>query len=121
MNRRTMARLLLALALVAAVIVLALNRSLLDVSTVERFTNRLGIWAPIGHVVLFALGTVLFAPGSVFGLAGGALFGPVWGMLLNLSGALLGATAAFLVARYIAADWVQGQSRRSDRARDLGS
>jgi uncharacterized membrane protein YdjX (TVP38/TMEM64 family)/rhodanese-related sulfurtransferase len=113
MNRGTMARLLLALLLVAAVIVLASNRSLLDDSTVEQFTNALGIWAPIGHVVLFAMGTVLFAPGSVFGLAGGALFGPAWGMLLNLTGAILGATAAFLVARYIAADWVR--ARAGDR------
>ncbi len=113
MKRRTMARLLLALVLVAAVVVLALNRSLLDVSTVERIMNRLGIWAPIGRVVLFALGTVLFAPGSIFGLAGGALFGPAWGTLLNLTGAMLGATAAFLVARYIAADWVR--ARAGDR------
>ncbi len=107
MNWGTMTRVLLTLGLLAAVIVLALNGSRLDVSAVEQFTNGLGIWAPIGHVVLFALGTVLFAPGSVFGLAGGALFGPVWGMLLNLTGAMLGATAAFLVARYIAADWVR--------------
>lgn len=113
MNLRTMARLLMAAILVAAVIVLALNRNLLDVWTVEQFINRLGIWAPIGHVVLFALCTVLFAPGWVFGIAGGALFGTAWGMLLNLTGAMLGTTAAFLVARYIAADWVR--ARAGDR------
>ena len=33
------------------------------------------------------------------GLAGGALFGPVWGTVCNLIGATLGATAAFLLAR----------------------
>jgi uncharacterized membrane protein YdjX (TVP38/TMEM64 family)/rhodanese-related sulfurtransferase len=110
MNRGAIARVSFALVLVAAVIALALNRCLLDVSTVEQFTNSLGIWAPIGHVMLFAMGTVLFAPGSVFGLAGGALFGPAWGMLLNLTGAMLGATAAFLVARYIAADWVRAKA-----------
>ena len=38
----------------------------------------------VAHVVLFALGTVLFVPGALFGLAGGALFGPFWGTLLNL-------------------------------------
>ena len=64
-----MARLLLALVLVAAVIVVSLNRSLLDVSTLEQITNSLGLWAPIGHVVMFAIRAVLFAPGSVFGLA----------------------------------------------------
>ena len=57
-------------------------------------------------VASFALATVLFLPGSVFGLAGGALFGPVWGTVWNLTGATLGATFAFLIARYVASDWV---------------
>jgi rhodanese-related sulfurtransferase len=34
------------------------------------------------------------------------LFGPLWGSLWNLTGATLGAILAFLVARYIAGDWV---------------
>jgi VTT domain/Rhodanese-like domain len=34
------------------------------------------------------------------------LFGPVWGSLWNLLGGTFGATLAFLVARYIAGDWV---------------
>lgn len=110
MNRSTVARLVIGIALASAIIVLTLNRSPWDVSSVERFTTGLGIWAPIGHVVLFATGTVLFAPGSAFGLAGGALFGPVGGTLLNLTGAILGATASFLVARYLAADWVRAKA-----------
>src|SRR4029450_1069506 len=67
-------------------------------------------WACVVHVALFALGTVLFVPGALIGLAGGALFGPVWGTILNLMGATLGATAAFLVARYVGADWVRRQA-----------
>jgi rhodanese-related sulfurtransferase/membrane protein DedA with SNARE-associated domain len=39
-------------------------------------------------------------------MAGGALFGPVWGTLWNLTGATLGASLAFLIARYLGADWV---------------
>jgi len=42
----------------------------------------------------------------VLTLAGGALFGPVWGTFLNLTGATIGATVAFLVSRYVASDWV---------------
>jgi uncharacterized membrane protein YdjX (TVP38/TMEM64 family) len=49
---------------------------------------------------------VLFVPGSVLTLAGGALFGPLWGTLSNLAGAMLGATLAFVAARYVAADFV---------------
>ncbi|HEY5567839.1 MAG TPA: VTT domain-containing protein [Gammaproteobacteria bacterium] len=58
-------------------------------------------------MLVFALGTVLFVPGAIFGLAGGLLFGPLWGTVFNLAGAMLGATAAFLAARYVAADWVR--------------
>jgi uncharacterized membrane protein YdjX (TVP38/TMEM64 family)/rhodanese-related sulfurtransferase len=100
-------RLALGLALLAAALWLALNRDRLDPTLIENSIRSLGLWAPVAHVVLFALGTILFVPGALFGLAGGALFGPVWGTILNLAGATLGATAAFLVARYLAADWVR--------------
>ena len=95
------------LAIAGAAIWLALNRDRLDPALLESAMRDLGPWAPLAHVALFALATVLFVPGAIFGLAGGALFGPLWGTLLNLVGATLGATAAFLVARYLAADWVR--------------
>jgi uncharacterized membrane protein YdjX (TVP38/TMEM64 family) len=60
--------------------------------------------------VLFAIGTAVFLPGSLFALAGGALFGPVWGAILNLIGATFGASLAFVIARYLAGDWVARKS-----------
>lgn len=69
-----------------------------------------GAAAPAVFVGLFALATLTGLPGSVFALAGGALFGPVSGTLYNLSGATLGATAAFLAARYLAADGVRART-----------
>jgi uncharacterized membrane protein YdjX (TVP38/TMEM64 family) len=108
MTLRTISpRLLLGLAIVAGVLWLALHRDQLDPVLIENAIRGLGLWGPAAHVVLFALGTVLFVPGALFGLAGGVLFGPVWGTILNLAGATLGATAAFWVARYVAADWVR--------------
>jgi uncharacterized membrane protein YdjX (TVP38/TMEM64 family) len=98
---------LLALAIAAAAIWLAFNLDQLEPALIESSIRDLGLWAPLAHVVLFAIGTILFVPGAIFGLAGGALFGPLWGTLLNLAGATLGATASFLIARYLAADWVR--------------
>lgn len=103
-------RLLIVAGLAGAAFLLAAFRYRLDFETIEQWTRGLGWWAPLGHVVLFAAGTVLFAPGSIFGLVGGVLFGPLWGTLLNLAGATLGATAGFLVARYAAADWVRART-----------
>jgi uncharacterized membrane protein YdjX (TVP38/TMEM64 family)/rhodanese-related sulfurtransferase len=103
-------RLLLGLVILVGALWLALNRDQLDPASIEDAIHNLGLWGPVAHVVLFALGTVVFVPGMLFGLAGGALFGPLWGTLLNLAGATLGATAAFLVARYVAADLVRRKS-----------
>lgn len=105
--RAVLPRLLLGLAILAAAVGLALKRDLLEASSIESAVRNLGLWAPVAHVALFALATILFVPGALFGLAGGVLFGPIWGSVLNLIGATLGATAAFLVARYVAADWVR--------------
>jgi len=100
-------RLALWLVVAAVAVWLALNRDHLDPALIESAIHDLGLLAPLGHVVLFALGTILFVPGAIFGLLGGVLFGPLWGAVLNLTGATLGATAAILVARYAAADWVR--------------
>lgn len=105
--RIVLPRLLLGLAVVATALWLALHRGQLDPILIENAIRDLGAWGPAAHVALFALGTILFFPGALFGLAGGVLFGPVWGTILNVAGATLGATAAFLVARYVAADWVR--------------
>lgn len=65
-----------------------------------------GPWAPAIFVALYAMATLLFVPGSLLSLAGGALFGPVWGVAINLTGATFGATLSFLAARYVAGDLV---------------
>lgn len=68
--------------------------------------NRFGVWAPLFFIGIYITATVLFLPGSVLTIAGGLLFGPVKGTLYNLTGAVIGASLAFLIARYLASDWV---------------
>jgi uncharacterized membrane protein YdjX (TVP38/TMEM64 family) len=109
-TRRLLLRLALVGAIAGAAIWLAFNSDKLDPALVEGAMRDLGTWAPVGHVVLFALGTIVFLPGGILGLAGGLLFGPLWGTILNLAGATLGATAAFVVGRFVAADWVRGRA-----------
>jgi uncharacterized membrane protein YdjX (TVP38/TMEM64 family) len=117
MTRGTIMRLSFALALVAAAAWMLTHRELFDVGAIEPAIRSLGIWAPVGFVLVYAVGTVLFFSGAILSLAGGALFGPVWGTLWNLLGATLGSTAAFLLARSIAAEWVT--RRLGDRLRRL--
>jgi uncharacterized membrane protein YdjX (TVP38/TMEM64 family) len=66
----------------------------------------LGAWGPVLFIALYIVACVLFVPGSVLTLGAGALFGVVRGSIYVSIGATLGATAAFLVGRYLARDWV---------------
>jgi uncharacterized membrane protein YdjX (TVP38/TMEM64 family)/rhodanese-related sulfurtransferase len=99
-------RLVLVAALVAAITCLALHRQYVQAAGLEQNLRRFGAWAPIFFIFLYSAATVLFVPGSVLTIVGGALFGPVWGTLWNLAGASVGATLAFATARYVASDWV---------------
>ena len=82
-------------------------RDRIDLAELEALVDSAGALGPLAYIALYAVATVLFLPGALFGIAGGALFGPVWGSVWNLVGATLGATISFLVARYLAAGWVE--------------
>ncbi len=60
------------------------------------------VWVGLGFFVLYVLVTALSLPGAaVMTLAAGALFGLWWGTLIVSFASTLGATAAFLVSRYL--------------------
>ena len=62
----------------------------------------------LGYFFLYVLTTALSLPGAlVLTLAGGAIFGFVQGFVLVSFASTVGATLAFLAARYVLRDWVQ--------------
>jgi formate dehydrogenase accessory protein FdhD len=93
--------------LLIAVALTWLNRDYLTTEAVTAWVEHSGYWGPAVFVEIYTFAPALFFPGSVLTLAGGALFGPFTGALLGLTGATLGATVAFLIARYLAAEWVE--------------
>ncbi|MDD9953491.1 MAG: TVP38/TMEM64 family protein [Candidatus Woesearchaeota archaeon] len=68
--------------------------------------DSLGFWGPVIFILIYVLATVCFIPGSILTLGAGVLFGVVHGSFIVIIAATLGATAAFLVGRYLARDWV---------------
>ena len=110
MNTNRLMRIVLFLGLLAAVTLAILYRDQFDATALEAWVRDAGPVAPLLFVLLYAVAAILFLPGTVFTLAGGALFGPVLGTLYNLTGATLGATLAFLVSRYLVADWVAARA-----------
>jgi uncharacterized membrane protein YdjX (TVP38/TMEM64 family) len=67
----------------------------------------LGAIGPLAFIGLYIAATVAFVPGSVLTLGAGFVFGWLAGSAYVFVGATLGATAAFLVGRYIARGWVE--------------
>ncbi len=105
-TRQRWLRTLLLLGLLAGIAVAVAYRDRFDAAVLETWIHEAGIIAPLLFILIYAIAAVLFLPGTVVTLAGGALFGPVFGTLYNLTGATLGATLAFLIARHLASDWV---------------
>jgi len=66
------------------------------------WVNGLGAWGPLVFVVGYVVATVAFVPGVLLTLAAGAIFGLGRGVLYVFVAATLGASAAFLVSRYVA-------------------
>jgi uncharacterized membrane protein YdjX (TVP38/TMEM64 family) len=110
MNKALFTRLLVLVVVAGAIALVTLNRDKLNPDALDTWLSGFGIWAPVVYVGLYALGAVVFAPGALFALAGGEMFGPVLGTILNLLGATLGASVAFLIARYLAGGWVAQKS-----------
>lgn len=81
------------------------------------WVDSLGAVGAIAFIIIYILATVAFFPGSILTLGAGVVFGVVLGSFYVFIGATIGATAAFLVGRYLARGWVakkiQGNSKFS--------
>ncbi|MEZ6926216.1 MULTISPECIES: FAD-dependent oxidoreductase [unclassified Aeromonas] len=70
--------------------------------------DRHFVSAALLFVVVYVVSTALSLPGaSLLTLAGSAVFGVAWGLLLVSFASSIGATLAFLSARFLLRDWVE--------------
>ncbi|MDX1736457.1 MAG: FAD-dependent oxidoreductase, partial [Halioglobus sp.] len=77
--------------------------------------------AGLVYFVVYVVVTALSIPGAtIMTLAGGALFGFWYGLLLVSFASSVGATLAFLVSRVLLRDWVQGRFDKQLRALNSG-
>jgi uncharacterized membrane protein YdjX (TVP38/TMEM64 family) len=66
------------------------------------WAQSVGIAAPLLFLLGHALVTVAPVPRTVFTLAAGLLFGPVWGVTLSLTATMLSGVLAFGLVRWLA-------------------
>lgn len=68
--------------------------------------------AAVGYIALFTLLPAFFFPVAVLALAGGLLFGLLWGSVYTFLGAILNCALMFLTARYLGRERVRALVRR---------
>jgi uncharacterized membrane protein YdjX (TVP38/TMEM64 family) len=102
MSRGRLAAYILIAVAVAAVLFLVRREAGAYVLRFAGWVDGLGVWGPVVFILGYAVAAVAFVPGSLLTLAAGVIFGLAKGTAYTLIGATLGASAAFLVARYLA-------------------
>jgi len=74
-----------------------------------------GVGAPVLYAALYALGVVLLFPSSALTMGAGMLFGTARGFAAAFTGALAGASLAFLIGRHLARPQVESWTRGRPR------
>jgi uncharacterized membrane protein YdjX (TVP38/TMEM64 family) len=94
---------LLVMFIVAAVVMVRYTgvREFLTVEKLGAWLAAAGLWAPLAFILVYAVGVCLFIPGTLLTTLGAAIFGPYWGFVYVYIAAMLGATGAFLIGRYL--------------------
>ncbi len=110
LNGNKIRRIMLLLLLLGSATWLIAYRGQFDMAALETWLGAVGFYSPLIYILMTVAATILLMPASLFVLVGGALFGPLFGTLYSLLGATVGAAFAFLIARYIAADWIARKS-----------
>ncbi|MGI5239635.1 TVP38/TMEM64 family protein [Dactylosporangium sp. CA-139066] len=99
------------LALVAMLVAAALLVGVPDQQQLRGDVAALGLWAPVAFSALYALVSLSPLPKTVFTLAAGALFGLAAGVVVVVTGAMLGAVAAFYLGRLLGRDTLRWLTR----------
>jgi uncharacterized membrane protein YdjX (TVP38/TMEM64 family) len=82
--------------------------SMQNIMNLKAWINGLGAIGPLVYILLFIAACLFFLPGLPVAILGGLAFGPIMGTVWASIGSTTGAALAFLVARYVAREMVEG-------------
>ena len=110
-NRRKAMAILAFLALALATLLLwrhPLLSFFVDQAKVQEFVIGFGLWALLATTLLH-VAQVLLAPipGQVINVVNGYLFGPVWGTIYSMVGAIVGSSLVMFLARRFGRPWAE--------------
>jgi pyruvate/2-oxoglutarate dehydrogenase complex dihydrolipoamide dehydrogenase (E3) component/uncharacterized membrane protein YdjX (TVP38/TMEM64 family) len=127
LNKKALVLVLLVAALVAAIALLPLDQYLSlgylksQQAAIEQTFHANPLLTAALYFLIYVAVTALSLPGAaVMTLAGGAIFGLLWGTVLVSFASTLGATLAFLVSRFLLRDMVQSRFGEKLKAINAG-
>ena len=71
------------------------------------------------YVIVSAIGTAMFFPGSIFVMGAGFVWGVAYGTLIASASLTISAALTFYIGRYIARDWVKKMVNQNTRLKQL--
>lgn len=77
------------------------------ISDIRTLNQENPLAASLSFIGVYILASLVFLPAAPLTAASGALFGPLWGAVLSIVGATVGATAAFGIARFLGEPFVR--------------
>lgn len=110
-------------AALAVIIALFLVARILPVTdwlkSFSQWASHLGPLGIVAFIFVYALATVLFVPGWPLTIGAGFAFGLLWGTIAVSLGSILGASLAFLLARFLARKQIERRTTKNERFRAL--
>lgn len=79
-----------------------------NVPKIKTWVEGFGRIAPFVYIGLYLVSTVFFLPGTPVTILAGFVFGPLWGIFYASVASIISVSVAFLIARYVARDLVEG-------------
>lgn len=92
-----------------------------NVQHIRSIVLAMGMWAPVGYLLLMVFFTQFPMPRTVWTIAAGVLFGPWLGSILALVGLGISATISLLLIRRLGRKWVQQRIYNDPRLQGLVS
>lgn len=112
--RNSIIKILIAVGIVAVVYLVLRRYGITDdirlenVPKIKTWVTSFGRIAPLVYIGLYLVSTVFFLPGTPVTVLAGFIFGPLWGVFYASVASIISISVAFLIARYVARDLVEG-------------
>jgi len=90
-----------------------------NLEEIQDWMQSLGIWGPVAFFFIYLGLVIITFPGIILGPVAGLLFGSVIGVILISIASTVGASLAFLIARYFARDAVVRWLSKNETMRRL--